>query len=207
MVESRTARRWYTLCTRKRAQGAQQTVAVTDVSTITLAAQPALLGACGLCGRAGGGLPAVVAVTHGGGTVARFDVCEFCDRALRRLEAVTPGFARLAIGVAVNEPAREALPVDELVGPVVLIQEFQQPIQDGDGALYVPVAVGVQRGDGTWAGWLEFREVGGARVLQTNRETTQPNHGALAYWASGLQPSYIEGAFRRAKRPHTVRVP
>jgi hypothetical protein len=180
---------------------------VGDFSTITVAAQPALLGACGLCARPGGGLPAAVAVTHGGGTVARFDVCEFCDRALRRLQAVTPGFARLAVGGSVGEPGREALPVDDFVGPTVPIQEFQQPIQDGDGALYQPVVVGVQRGDGTWAGWLEFREVGGVRVLRTNRETTQPNQGALAYWASGLQPSYIEGAFRRAARPHTVNVP
>jgi hypothetical protein len=123
------------------------------------------------------------------------------------LGAVTPGFARFAVGAGVSEAGRETLPVDDLVGPVVPIQEFAQPIQDGDGALYQPVVVGVQRGDGTWAGWLEFREVGGVRVLRTNRETTQPNQGALAYWASGLQPSYIEGAFRRASRPHTVNVP
>ena len=182
-------------------------MAGTDFSTITLAAQPAMLGTCGLCARAEGTLSAVVAVTHGGGTVASFDVCEFCDRALRRLEAVTPHFAHFAVGAAVNEAGRELLPVDEQVGPVLPIQEFSHPIQDGDGALYAPVVVGVQRGDGTWAGWIEFRELRGTRVMRTNRETTQPSQGALAYWASGLQASYLEGAFRRAKRPHTVNVP
>ena len=44
-------------------------------------------------------------------------------------------------------------------------------------------------------------------VLRTNQETSQPNQGALAYWASGLQASYLEGAFKRAVRPHTLRVP
>jgi hypothetical protein len=76
-----------------------------------------------------------------------------------------------------------------------------------DGALYQPVALGAERGDGTWAGWLEFREIGGTRVLRTNRETTQPNRGALAYWASGLHASYLEGAFARAVWPHAVRLP
>ena len=78
---------------------------------------------------------------------------------------------------------------EPLPGPAVPIHEHQQPVQDGNGALYAPVVVGVQRADGTCTGWLEFREVGGARVLRTNRETTQPSQGALRYWASGLQPS------------------
>jgi hypothetical protein len=181
-------------------------MATTDISTITLAAQPAILGDCGLCQRATGGLGAAVVVTHGTGTVARFDVCEYCERAVRRLEAVTPGLVRIVAGMASTVPVVEEVVIEE-VGPALPIHEFSQPIQDGDGALYLPVVVGVQRGDGTWAGWLEFREIGGTRVLRTNRETTQPNQGALAYWSSGLQPSYIEGAFRRARRPHTVRVP
>ena len=178
----------------------------TELSTITLAAQPAILGDCGLCLRSAGGLGAAIIVTHNGGTVARFDVCEFCERAVRRLEAVTPGLTRIVAGMSSTVPVVEEVVLEE-VGPALPIQEFTHPIQDGDGGLYLPVVVGAQRGDGTWAGWLEFREIGGTRVLRTNRETTQPNQGALAYWASGLQPSYIEGAFRRARRPHTVRVP
>ena len=177
-----------------------------DFSTIMLAAQPAVLGACGLCARPAGPLPAVVAVTHGGGPAAQFDVCESCERALRRLEAVTPGYARFATGVVASEPA-PVTPVVEEVGPVVPLLELTQAIQDGDGALYAPVVVGTQRGDGTWAGWLEFREIGGARVLRTNRETTQPNRGAVEYWATGLQAAYLQGAFQRALRPHVVNVP
>ena len=183
-------------------------MATSDLSTITVAAQPATLGDCGLCLRPSGGLSAAVLVSHGMGTVARFDACEFCERALRRLIAVTPGLASgpgatLQTGQQV-EAAPETLEVD---GAVLNIHTFPHPIQDGYGAIYLPVVVGVQRTDGTWAGWIEFREVGGTRTLRTNRETTQPNQGALTYWASGLQPSYLEGAFRRAARPHTVRVP
>ena len=33
----------------------------------------------------------------------------------------------------------------------------------------------------------------------TGRETTQPDRGALEYWASGLEPLYFEGAFDRAR--------
>jgi hypothetical protein len=182
-------------------------MATTDLSTISVSAEPAMLGDCGLCARQAAGVNAAVVVSHGMGVVARFDVCEFCERALRRLEATTPGYARIVVQAASSVHAVEPLPVDELVGPTLPLFEFANPIQDGDGALYLPVVVGVQRGDGTWAGWIEFREVGGVRVLRTNRETTQPSQGALTYWASGLQPSYIEGAFRRARRPHTVRVP
>jgi hypothetical protein len=180
---------------------------ISDISTIAVAARPAVLGSCGLCARPQGPLTAAVVVTQGAGTVASFDVCEYCERALRRLEAVTPGPARIAAGAAFVEPG-PVVPsgLSDVAGPETLIQEFAQPIQDGDGALYMPVAVGAQRVDGTWTAWLEFREMGGARVLRTNRETTQPNFTTVAYWASGLQPSYLEGAFRRAARPHTVRL-
>jgi hypothetical protein len=179
-----------------------------DICTIALASQPAVLGACGLCMRPQATLPAAVIVTQGAGTVARFDVCDYCERALRRLEAVTPGPARIAAGAAFTDPGPVAPSLaEEFTAVDVPIQEYAQPVQAGDGALYMPLAVGAERADGTWTGWLEFREVGGTRVLRTNRETTQPNRETLAYWASGLQPSYFEGAFRRAARPHTVRIP
>lgn len=179
-----------------------------SLSAITISAQPASLGDCGLCLRPASGLNAAVSVSHGAGTVARFDACEYCERAIRRLVATAPGLSHAGPGVVVRTvaPPEVVEVVEEEVGPAIPIQEYQQPLQDGDGALFSPVVVGTQRSDGTWAGWIEFREIGGARVLRTNRETTQPNQGAVAYWASGLQPSYLEGAFQRARRPHTVRL-
>ena len=36
------------------------------------------------------------------------------------------------------------------------------------------------------------------KVLQTDRETTQSTLEGVAYWATGLEPIYFEGAFDRA---------
>lgn len=80
-----------------------------------------------------------------------------------------------------------------------LIQQYAQPLVDQGGVVYTVFAYGEQRDDGTWAGWLEFQPAQGALPRRrTERETTQPDRGALAYWASGLEPLYFEGAFARA---------
>jgi hypothetical protein len=60
-------------------------------------------------------------------------------------------------------------------------------------------ALGQERDDGSWIGWLEFRSLDGA-ILTTDQETSQPNREAVAYWAAGLEPIYLEGAFERAVR-------
>jgi hypothetical protein len=70
-----------------------------------------------------------------------------------------------------------------------------------DGATeYEARIYGGARGDGTWAGWIEFHPVKGeAPVLRTEQETSQPNRVCVEYWASGLEPIYLEGALERAK--------
>ena len=71
--------------------------------------------------------------------------------------------------------------------------------RDGDGHLYQARAVGRQRSDGTWIGWLEFRpRAGRVIVRRTGRETTQANRLALRYWALGLDEVYLDGALVRA---------
>ena len=57
--------------------------------------------------------------------------------------------------------------------------------------------------DGMWQGWMEFLPVAEGTPLRTGRETTQPNHTDLLYWATGLTPVYLEGALERALRPVT----
>ena len=59
-------------------------------------------------------------------------------------------------------------------------------------------AWGEGREDGRWEGWLVFVPADGSLPLATPRETTQSNRQALTYWASGLEPIYLEGAFTRA---------
>ena len=67
-----------------------------------------------------------------------------------------------------------------------------------DGRSYRIYVEGRERPDGTWAGRVVFKR--GDDTLITGQETSQPNRGALAYWATGLEQVYLEGAVTRAKR-------
>jgi len=81
-----------------------------------------------------------------------------------------------------------------------VIQQYTTLFEDENGDTYTVMARGEKRPPGTWEGWLEFHPVDRANaVLLTARETTQPDRGALEYWASGLEPLYFEGAFDRAQ--------
>ena len=67
-----------------------------------------------------------------------------------------------------------------------------------DGSEYLVVVIGVERDDGTWGGWIQFRDVEGDRTMRTAQETSQPNRDALEYWASGIEDVYLDDALRRA---------
>lgn len=80
----------------------------------------------------------------------------------------------------------------------VLLQEYATRVVGSDEVEYVVKSYGEEREDGTWTGWLEFHPTDLARpVLRTGQETSQPNRGAIEYWATGLEPVYFEGAFSR----------
>jgi hypothetical protein len=68
-----------------------------------------------------------------------------------------------------------------------------------DGVEYVPQVYGQPRADGTWIGWIEFVSPDGTVSRRTGHETTQSSRDQVAYWASGLEPTYFEGAFSRAR--------
>lgn len=81
-----------------------------------------------------------------------------------------------------------------------LIHQFTTQIRAADGRLYTAQVHGEQRADGTWEGWLEFHSADGSgQTLRTERETTQPDRDALAYWASGLEALYLDGALARSR--------
>lgn len=81
-----------------------------------------------------------------------------------------------------------------------LIHQFAGQIQAAGGDIYTAQVYGEQRADGTWEGWLEFLPAAGSgQILRTDRETTQPDRDALAYWASGLEALYYDGALARAR--------
>jgi hypothetical protein len=80
------------------------------------------------------------------------------------------------------------------------IREHSKKVMDEDGTSYAARIYAQQRGDQTWEGWLEFHPTDGKKaVLRTTQETSQPNRVTIEYWASGLEPIYLEGAFARAR--------
>jgi hypothetical protein len=80
-----------------------------------------------------------------------------------------------------------------------LLREYATEVMGPDDTTYVVRSYGEERRDGTWIAWLEFDPtVPHKRRLQTKQETSQPNRGAVEYWATGLEPIYFEGAFERA---------
>jgi hypothetical protein len=80
-----------------------------------------------------------------------------------------------------------------------LIYTFAEPLRAPDGTLYEVRVYGRGRHDGTWEGWLEFSNPV-AGTLRTERETTQSSAEQVLYWATGLEPTYLEGALARARR-------
>ena len=80
-----------------------------------------------------------------------------------------------------------------------LIYEHPHPFSYG-GANYQVSVYGMERKDGTWSGWLQFRHPKTGVTTKTGQETSQPNRDALAYWATGVEDVYLEGALRRAER-------
>ncbi len=81
----------------------------------------------------------------------------------------------------------------------VLIR-FDGPITGLDGKRYHAQVCGQLADDGLWEGWIEFEPAEGGDWFRSPRETEQPNRGDLAYWATGLTHTYLQGALERARR-------
>ena len=81
-----------------------------------------------------------------------------------------------------------------------LIHEHRTRIRTPEGIAYVARTYALQQPDGTWEAWLEFEPLDPqAPALRTDRETSQASREALDTWASGLEATYFEGAFARAR--------
>jgi hypothetical protein len=78
--------------------------------------------------------------------------------------------------------------------------EFKNTIEDRDGRSHRAVVLAEHREDGRWIGRIRFTSIEDGPVLETDRETTQPNRDALMYWATGLTYFYLQGALERARR-------
>lgn len=82
-----------------------------------------------------------------------------------------------------------------------ILVKFDEAVTDPSGVRYFPRAVGRERQDGLWEGWIEFQAVGDGRTIESGRESTQPNRRDLEYWAQGLSRTYLQGALGRSQSP------
>ncbi len=81
-----------------------------------------------------------------------------------------------------------------------LVHTYSDVVRDREGRGYAASVHALERVDGLWETWLEFRGLGRDVTLRTQRESEQPNRRAVLYWAAGLQSSYLDGALLRATR-------
>jgi hypothetical protein len=82
-----------------------------------------------------------------------------------------------------------------------LIHQRVVELIDRQGTVYNRAHVYAEpQSTGMWAAWVEFVSARRNKVLQTDRETTQSTLEGVAFWATGLEPIYFEGAFDRASK-------
>ena len=79
-----------------------------------------------------------------------------------------------------------------------LLHEFSDPTRDRAGVEYVAQAWGRRVDDGRWEAWLVFLPADRGFARRTEPETTQGSLDALAYWVTGIEPVYLEGALARS---------
>jgi len=78
-----------------------------------------------------------------------------------------------------------------------LIHSFSASITDETGRSWRAHAFGRPVGN-LWLGWIAFTDAAG-ETIETDVETSQPDRKALEYWATGVEPIYLDGAFARAR--------
>jgi len=78
-----------------------------------------------------------------------------------------------------------------------LIHSFSATVTDETGTPWSAEAYGAPTNN-LWLGWIVFTNQAGETV-ETDTETTQPDRAALEYWASGVEPIYLDGALARAR--------
>jgi hypothetical protein len=86
-----------------------------------------------------------------------------------------------------------------------VLMEFAEPVLSKERTSYRAQACGGPMSDGLWEGWVEFIPLADGTPVRSPRETTQPNRVDTIYWATGLSPTYLEGALDRALRGPIVK--
>jgi len=83
------------------------------------------------------------------------------------------------------------------------IHQFAEPFVDEDaGGMQYEIRVYGAQQEGRWEGWIEFHAPGDVR--RTDVETSQETRRDLSFWATGLSPVFLEGAWERALPVHGI---
>ena len=77
--------------------------------------------------------------------------------------------------------------------------DYADVLEDLVAKRYRAWAIGRIRSDGMWEGWIKFIDLADDERLKTGIETMQSSERAFRYWAAGISPVYLDGAFRRAR--------
>lgn len=176
-------------------------------TTLSVLGHEAAIGTCELCIQPDAQLTDTVSVQRRGRSLAVFAACDRCGRAVRRLAAlIGPSSAVVAAEVA-STPATLPQPKDLEPRPASgahLVHTFGEQLLVSNGQRYTVRVYGSGRDDGTWVAWLSFLDPLTGEARQTGPESTQSNLAGVSYWATGLEPTYLEGAFARARRVTTI---
>jgi hypothetical protein len=86
-----------------------------------------------------------------------------------------------------------------------LVHERSITLRDDQGTVYDRARVyAVAQADGRWGGYIDFVPDDDGDSVRSPRETTQRSVEDVAYWATGLELIYFEGALDRALRESAV---
>lgn len=89
---------------------------------------------------------------------------------------------------------------------IEFVHQYTNIVAVADGRRFVARAYAAQQPHGLWEAWFVFFPVHGGDAIATDRETTQSKLGDVHYWAGGIEPTYLEGALKRALE-HSLAAP
>lgn len=81
---------------------------------------------------------------------------------------------------------------------IQFVRQYIQILKSPTGETFVARAYMDRQPGGLWEAWLVFFSLSTGAALATDRETTQGKREHLLYWATGLGPTYLQGALERA---------
>ena len=81
---------------------------------------------------------------------------------------------------------------------VQFVRQYPTILRSPSGESYVARAYTDRQPGGLWEAWLVFFSLTSGAALATDRETTQSKREHVLYWATGLTPTYLQGALERA---------